>query len=63
MTLYVIRTKTGYVGSPTNTTTSNRNLAATFRECELAAARGLADSVGGTVIQFTEAEMTEFHLL
>jgi len=56
MTCYVIRIQTGYVGSPTSTTTNNRNLAATFRECELAAARRLADSVGGTVIPFSEAK-------
>lgn len=55
MKLYVIRLQTGYVGSPTNTTTCNRNLAATFRECELATARRIADSVGGTVIPFSEA--------
>lgn len=56
MTCYVVRTKAGYVGSPTNTSTTNRNLAATFREGELAAARRLADSVGGTVIPFSDAK-------
>mgnify|MGYP001599043972 CR=1 FL=1 len=47
--LYVIRVSEGFVGSPTDTRTTNPHLAATWREVELLDAERVATYVGGTV--------------
>jgi hypothetical protein len=47
--LYVVTVGGLYVGSPTNTCTTSRQIAATWRECDKHDAEALARTIGGQV--------------